>query len=193
VSAEREALIAEAIKEWLRFERGLGLEHQTPFFKFVGEMWRAINLDLDGKDRDTPWSAAAISFMVRNAGKHFSRYNGFTFAPSHSRYMHASIKHRDAGDTNAPFWGFRLHEKRPEIGDLVGRWRESPRDYDDAATSDSFKSHSDIVISIKPDHVLAMGGNVRQSLNITRYSKTGAGFLAAEDGVFILMSNRTDQ
>ena len=68
VSDVREALIAEAIREWLRFEKGLGREFDDPFAGYVGEMWRAINLNLDGRDRDVPWSAAAISFMVRNAG-----------------------------------------------------------------------------------------------------------------------------
>lgn len=191
VSAAREALVAEVIKEWLRFEKGLGLEHHDPFFKFVGEMWKAIGLGLDGKDRDTPWSAAAISFMVRNAAKKVPQYGKFKFAPSHSKYMHASITKRNAADTSAPFWGVRLHERLPEIGDIVGKWRETPRDFDDAAAGDSFKSHSDIIVSVRPDHVLAIGGNVQQSVNITRYEKTGAGFLAAQDGVFILMANRT--
>nr|WP_281357727.1 DUF2272 domain-containing protein [Aromatoleum diolicum] len=154
-------------------------------------MWRAIGLDLDGKDRDTPWSAAAISFMVRNAAERFPKYAKFKFAASHSRYMHASIVKRNAGDMDVPFWGFRLHEKRPEIGDIVGRWRETPRDFDDAETSDSFKSHTDIIVSVDSDSVLAIGGNVRQSVSISRYDKTGAGFLAATNGVFMHMVNRT--
>lgn len=71
VSAAREVLVAEALKEWLRFKKGQGLEHHDPFFKFVGQMWQAIGLNLDGKDRDAFWSAAAISFMVRHAGAAF--------------------------------------------------------------------------------------------------------------------------
>lgn len=190
VSAAREALVAEAIKEWLRFEKGQGIEHHDPFFKFVGEMFQAIGLDLDGKDRDTPWSAAAISFMVRHAGQNFSKYKNFKFAAAHSKYLHDSIVKRKNGDTNAPFWGFRLHERRPEIGDIVGKWRETPRDFDDAEVSDAFKSHTDIIVSVSPDFVLAIGGNVDQSVNITRYEKTAAGFLAAKDAVFMHMVNQ---
>jgi hypothetical protein len=190
VSAAREALVAEAIKEWLRFEKGQGMEHHEPFFKFVGEMFQAIGLNLDGKDRDTPWSAAAISFMVRHAGKDFPKYKNFKFAAAHAKYMHDSIVKRKKGDTDAPFWGFRLHEKRPEIGDLVGKWRETPRDFDDAEVSDAFKSHSDIIVSVSPDFVLAIGGNVDQSVNITHYEKTAAGFLAGKNAVFIHMVNQ---
>lgn len=190
VSDAREALVAEAIKEWLRFEKGQGQEHHEPFFRFVGEMWQAININLNGRDRDTPWSAAAISFMVRNAGETFPKYRNFKFAPAHSQYMHDSIVKRQQNDTIAPYWGFRLFERKPQIGDIVGKWRETPRDFDDAAASDAFKSHSDIIVSISPDFVLAIGGNVNQSVNITRYAKTPAGLLDGQNQVFMLMANQ---
>jgi hypothetical protein len=48
-----EALVAEAIKEWLRFEKRTG-SIADPFFKFVSQMWQSIGPALDGKDRDTP-------------------------------------------------------------------------------------------------------------------------------------------
>jgi len=191
VAPQREALVTQAIGEWLRFEKGQGQEHQSPFFKFVGEMWRAIGLNLDGKDRDQFWSAAAISFMVRNAGEEVPRYKRFKFAAAHSKYMHDSIVKRNNNDTRAPFWGFRLHEKRPEIGDIVCKWRETPRDFEDAEASDGFKGHSDIVVSVRPDFLLAIGGNVGNSVNLTRYRKTGAGFLAPQNAVFMHMVNRT--
>ena len=152
-------------------------------------MWQAIGQDLDGKDRDVPWSAAAISFIVRQAGTEFETYRRFKFAAAHSRYLHDSIVKRNAADQRAPFWGFRLHERRPAIGDIVARWRETPRTFDDAVHSDSFKSHTDIIISISPDFVLAMGGNVQQSMNITRYKKTPSGFVAADGEAMMLMVN----
>jgi hypothetical protein len=186
----REALVAQAIAEWLRFEKGLGKEQVDPYAGYVGEMWRAIGLDLDGRDRDVPWSAAAISWMVRNAGEHFPQYRGFRFAAAHARYIHDAIVRRNAGDGAAPFWGFRLHERRPQLGDLVCRWRETPRDFDDAAVQDSFKSHCDIVVRITADDVLAIGGNVAQSVSITRYQLTQTGFLGEEGGVFAHLVNR---
>jgi Uncharacterized protein conserved in bacteria (DUF2272) len=190
VSAARDALVAEAIKEWLRFEKGQGEEFEDPFFKFVGEMWEAIHLHLTGKDRGVPWSAAAISFMVRNAGATFPKYKNFKFAPSHSTYFHDSIVKQQSSDAAAPFWGFRRFEKSPQIGDIVGVWRETESTFEDAKRGDSFPSHSDIIVSVGPDFVLAIGGNVRQSVNITRYEKTQSGFLVKEDRVIILMVNQ---
>lgn len=190
VTDAREALIAEAIREWLRFEKGLGREMDDPFAGFVGEMWQAIGLDLDGRDRDVPWSAAAISFMVRNAGESFPKYRDFRFAAAHARYIHDSIAKRETNDEATPFWGFRLHERRPELGDMVCRWRETPRDFDDARVSDSFKSHCDIIVRITADEVFAIGGNVGHSVSITRYDKTPSGFLADSRAVFAHLVNR---
>lgn len=190
VSDAREELVGQAVLEWLRFQQGLGQEFDDPFAGFVGEMWQAIGLNLDGRDRDVPWSAAAISFMVRNAGKRFSKYQGFRFAAAHARYIHDSIIRRQQDDMSSPFWGFRLHEKRPELGDMVCRWRETPRTFDDAVVSNAFKSHCDIIVRITPDEVLAIGGNVGQSVSVARYDKTPGGFLADTRGVFAHLVNR---
>jgi hypothetical protein len=186
----REALIAQTIGEWLRFEKGLGREFDDPFAGYVGEMWQAIGMSLDGRDRDVPWSAAAISFMVRNAGRTFPHYQNFRFAAAHARYIHDAIVKRRADDTRAAFWGFRLHERRPELGDMVCRWRETERDFDDAAASDTFKSHCDIIVRITADEVFAIGGNVNHSVSITRYGKTPSGFLADSSNVFAHLVNR---
>ena len=190
VADAREVLIAQAIHEWLRFEKGLGREFNDPFAGFVGEMWQRIGMDLDGRDRDVPWSAAAISFMVRNAGETVPRYRRFRFAAAHARYIHDSISRRRAGDTDTPFWGHRLHELRPQLGDMVGRWRETERDYDDAIVSEHFKSHCDIIVRITTEQVFAIGGNVGHSVSITGYDKTEAGFLADRGNVFVHLVNR---
>ena len=44
VSSCVEALIAQTIREWLRFEKGLGREFDDPFAGYVGEMWQAIGM-----------------------------------------------------------------------------------------------------------------------------------------------------
>jgi hypothetical protein len=146
VAEAREGLVAQAISEWLRFEKGLGRETVDPFFKYVGEMWKAIDISLDGKDTDVPWSAAAISFMVGNAGKKFAKYKKFRFAPAHSRYIFGSIGRRMNNDETTPFWGMRLFEAQPQLGDIVCKWRETPQTFETAAVSDAYKSHCDIIV-----------------------------------------------
>ena len=57
---------------------------------------------------------------------------------------------------------------------------------------DAFKSHTDIVISVRPDEVLAIGGNVSNSVNVTRYAKVPSGHLSDGKGVFAHLVNNAD-
>lgn len=191
VVMQRDTLVDNAIKQWLRFDQGQGMEYNRPYSGYVGEMWRAIKMNLDGNDRDMPWSAAFISYVVRQSIGDGSKYAKFKFASSHSKYLHDSIVKKQAGDESAPFWGYRLNEKKPQVGDIVARWREVERDYNDAAHHDSFKSHCDIVVSVNADFVLAVGGNVGQSVSITRYEKSGSGYLLPYHQAFMLMVNNS--
>jgi hypothetical protein len=184
-SAAKERLISAAVTEWVRFDRGTGQEHLAPFHAFVGEMWRAIGQDLDGRDRDQPWSAAFISFIVRKAGP---EYSDFRFAAAHSRYIHDSITKRDAG-TVAPFWGFRLNEHKVGLGDLVCQWRTSKRTFDDAGSSDAFFSHCDVVVEVAPGSVRALGGNNGHTVGFKTYATNADGFLKAENKVFAVLRN----
>ncbi|WP_447797763.1 DUF2272 domain-containing protein [Pseudomonas moraviensis] len=189
VSAPRETLVSNAIAQWLRFDQGQGMEYNKPYSGYVGEMWKSIKLSLDGNDRDMPWSAAFISFVIRKSVAVENKYKNFKFASSHSRYLHDSIIRRQSDDVSVPFWGYRLNEQIPQIGDVVARWRETERNYNDASHDDSFKSHCDIIVSVNADFVLAIGGNVGQSVSITRYEKTGAGYLSHSGQAFMLMVN----
>lgn len=182
-SDAKERLMAEAVAQWLRFERGAGKENVGPFVGFVGEMWQSIGLVLNGRDRDQPWSAAFISFVVRRAG-----YTGFKFAAAHARYIHDSIVRRQAGQAS-PFWGFSLNEHKPQLGDLVCRWRLVRRTFDDAVARDDFKSHCDIVVQVKPDRVNTIGGNVGDSVSTTSYALDSRGFLSGADNVFAVLRN----
>jgi hypothetical protein len=160
------------------------LENEDPFFLFIGEMWQALGADFDGKDRDVPWSAAFISFVVRNAG-----YQGFRFAAAHSRYIHDAIVKRRQGVAEAPFWGFRLSEHRPELGDLVCQWRIVSQTFDGAAIEESFKSHCDVVVELKDTFVRAIGGNVKESVFMKTYSLDSDGFLKNSKNVFAILRN----
>jgi hypothetical protein len=184
-SAAKERLMSNAVAEWVRFDRGEGLEHVDPFFRFVGEMWQAIGENLDGRDRDQPWSAAFISWIVRRAG---AEYAAFRFAASHSRYIHDSIKKREAG-TPSPFWGFRLREHRVSLGDLVCQWRIDPQTFDGARSSDSFFSHCDVVVEVTPGSVRTLGGNVDHTVGFKTYAVNADGFLKAENKVFAVLRN----
>lgn len=185
VSPARESLMQAAIAEWFRFNKGTGLEHKSPYYRYVGQMWDAIGMDLDGRDRDVPWSAAFISWCVRKAGP---PYDGFKFAAAHARYINQAIK-AHISETPSPFWGFRLNEHEVQLGDLICQWRESPTSYDQAKTSDAFFSHCDIVVEINGAGVRALGGNNSNTVGFKAYARNPAGFLKSENNVFAILRN----
>jgi hypothetical protein len=194
LSRNREKLIASVREEYVRFKRGLGKEYNQPFAGYVGEMWEAIGLHLDGTDTDQPWSAAAISFMVKNAG---SAYSEFRFAAGHSKFIYDAIKARNEGDESKPFWGFRLHEVRPEIGDIVGRDNpdyEPVVNYDVAEHLESYRSHSDVVVRIDTENnkLIGIGGNVSDSVGTATYDLAPGDFLAPTRHTFVILKNITD-
>ena len=185
VSELKEALISNAVKEWLRFERGNKLEYEDPQYKYVGEYWSKIDLNLDGRDRDQPWSAAFISFVARAAG-----YNDFKFAPAHSTYVYDAVDKRRANDTTAPFWGFNVGEHKPQLGDLVCRWRgNNPISSMNSLPRGGFQSHCDIVVEIRDTEVRTLGGNVEQTVSISTYPLTSNGFLRAAKNVYGVLRN----
>lgn len=190
----REALLAAVHHEYMRFDRGLGQEHVKPYAGYVGEMWKAIGSKLDGTDRDQPWSAAAISFMVRKAGP---AYANFAFKPAHSKFVHAAIRARRRADHSFPFWGCRLHEAPPQLGDIVVRDNPqfAPRvDFDVAEKLQSYRSHSDIIVHIDSDkqRAVAVGGNINDSVGVELYDLTPGDFLASTKHTFALLRNITD-
>jgi hypothetical protein len=121
---------------------------------------------------------------VRNAG-----YQGFRFAAAHSRYIHDAIIKRQQDDVGAPFWGFRLSEHRPKLGDMVCQWRMVPRTFAEAARKDSFKSHCDVVVELRDTFVRAIGGNVGQSVAMKTFSLNDRGFLKNTNRVFAILRN----
>jgi hypothetical protein len=128
--------------------------------------------------------------MVRNAGKKVAKYRQFRFAPAHSRYIFDAISRRVNADATVPFWGFKLFERQPQLGDIVCKWRETPQTFQTAAASDAYKSHCDIIVRIGPDDLQAIGGNVSNSVSLTTYRKTPSGFVEPADNVFALLANQ---
>jgi hypothetical protein len=164
-----EALLRAAIDEWLRFEKGLADEKADPYYKYVREMWAAIGEPYDGRSRypdgkEVPWSAAFISWVVRKAGPD---YANFQFAASHSVFVNNAIKAQVTNRLDKPFWGYRITEKKPEIGDIIQRNRGSGMfTYSYAENHSKYESHSDIVVEVTSDVVRVLGGNVSDTVTM---------------------------
>lgn len=177
-----------ATEEWRffgdqRYNRSGGIIHtgrkegEDGWWQRVGLYWAKIGRDdLDGRDHDWPWSAAFISWVMRQAGAD----HRFAYSASHATYISKSIRDRNQGNANALYWGYRLNERKPQVGDLVC-WDRDPDkvvDYDHQHLG-NYSSHTDLVVSVGADEIEIIGGNVGNSVTRRPLALTAEGFLAS--------------
>ncbi|MGO1077278.1 DUF2272 domain-containing protein [Inquilinus sp. CA228] len=183
-------LIASAAHYWELFDRGSGTEDKPPYKGYVLQMWDELGQGRPPGDntshRDWPWSAAGMSAFIRRA----EGYTGFKYNAGHALYINDAIVKMKANKP-APFWGYRINEKKPEVGDLVAQWRDNRIDYDHAATHSSFKSHTDVVCQVLDGSVRAIGANVpTDTVGVKVYKLTTDGYLAGERSEIAILKNR---
>lgn len=194
---EVESLLRTTVDEWLRFDKGKGREEDQPYRGYVREMWAAIGEPYDGASKyangeDVPWSAAFISWVVRKAGP---AYANFRFAASHSVFVNNAIKARVTGNLDKPFWGYRITEHKPALGDIIQRSRTSGAiSFSYAENHAEYASHSDIVVEVTPDVVRVIGGNVGDTVahatSLQEYHLDASGYLLPGQNIIALLKNR---
>jgi hypothetical protein len=200
-----EALLLAVRREWLRFAKGNASEKHDPYCQYVGEMWQAIGFNYDGRSKysngkDVPWSGAFISWVVSRAG---AGYGAFKFADAHSQFVHDAIQARLLERRDRPFWGYRITQQRPAIGDIVARNRaRNSYSFDHAERNSAYKSHSDVVVEARPGMIRVIGGNVGNTVslssfsgsdNLQEYALDEDGFIRPGQKVIALLKNRASE
>ena len=152
----------------------------------VGVYWRdGVYLALTGKDTDEPWSAAFMSWVMRESGLG----NRFRYSEWHAHYINEAIEARRQGDDSRAFWGYRLDEVSPRVGDLVCYSRQDGISFD--RRPDTFASHTDLVVAVRPGQVDVIGGNVQDSVTLKTLSTDPQGRLVDKNQRwFAIMRNR---
>jgi hypothetical protein len=136
-------------------------EWEDPYWERVGDYWKAVGFpNLTGKDTDVPWSAAFMSWVMKEAGMG----DRFSYSEWHATYIRNSIIARKQGDKQFAFWGYRLHERAPQVGDLVGYARQGGVSYDYQPLT--YASHTDLVVAVRPHEIDVIGGNVKDSVSL---------------------------
>jgi hypothetical protein len=190
-------ILLVAVQEWNYFgghfeDRGKTLrkghgETETGYDKKVGEYWKVgTGQNLDGDDTGWAWSATFISYVMRKAGV---SDRDFRRSIRHSEYIHFALKNRLA--FGAKFVGRRLTEYRPKEGDLICNSRAGAGiTFDKAVTRDSYKSHCDIVVYVRPDEIGVIGGNVgpeadgKQTVGLRTWKLNAGGYLSDKSKAF---------
>jgi hypothetical protein len=119
--------------------------------------------------------------------------NRFRYSTQHSVYISQAIRDRLNARADAGYWGFRLNEQAPDVGDIVCWAREDGVDYDNQKNG-NYKGHCDIVVQKSDGMVFVIGGNVGDSVTKRPLRLAPNGFLqpTVEGGetLFALMENR---
>jgi len=196
-------IVDKAIREWQFFGQQTyninghatqvgHKEGEDGWYERVGVYWKdGVNINgLDGRDHGVPWSVAFISWVMKNGGAG----SRFRYSSQHSVYVSQSIRDFLQGRTAAGFWGRRLNEQKPQIGDIVCWARQPGIDYDHQHNGD-YAGHCDIVVAIRANEIDVIGGNVGDSVT-KRPLALSSGYIVpvvqGGENLFALMQNRLD-
>ncbi len=158
----------------------------------VNRYWRAVGLDLTGKDCQQPWSAAFISWLMATAGV---PEDDFPPAAAHWVYVSYLIRHADR--PSARFVPHAIDAYRPQPGDLICASRGGPAPswlYPpvQSGLSAPVPMHCDMVIGQWGRTLQAIGGNVRNAVSESILTLDSDGYLrpTPQRPWFLVIENR---
>jgi hypothetical protein len=159
-----------ALEEFKAWGNGTKKENDKSMQDTIAKYWKEgagiLNWSTQ-KMQDEAWSSAFISYIVKKSGGG----TDWKYAPSHSTYINDTIKNRLENNSNR-FKGYKPEEVKIEIGDIVGRPRQNGVTYN---SKGAYKSHGDIVVGIKNGIAETIGGNVGNSVSMTKVPLTNDG------------------
>jgi hypothetical protein len=172
-----------------RLAHGGHKEGEEGFYQRVGQYWlEGTNTrNIDGRDHDFPWSAAFISWVMKSSGAG----DNFRYSTQHSVYISQAIRDH-LNNNNVGFWGWRVNEHKPVVGDLACWAREAGVDFEHQKGG-NYAGHCDIIVEVDADEIFVIGGNVGDSVTRRPLSLDG-GFLTVRElggeTLFAIMQNR---
>jgi hypothetical protein len=157
-------------------------ETSSETLPYLQEYWRTLGWKDDQWTTGTAWSGAFISFVMKKAR---ATKEDFPFSARHSVYIQKAIDNKQ-NKKRKGFKGYKLDEKKVELGDLVCYARQGGVGYD---TKGEYISHCDIVVAIDGDNALAIGGNVSNSVTESKIPLVN-GFVKAGNRRFVVIKTK---
>jgi len=169
------AIVGVAMEEWNFWGRSTPgsiskVESDPQVLAHIESYWAIGVGEPKPGDFHTRWSAAFISYCMRKGGAGAR----FFYNERHSRYIKRAIDEK--GDQASSFWGHRLDEYPPKVGDVVC-WASEPGVSYDNQKGGEYSGHCDIVVAVNSGDVEIIGGNVSQSVTRSHLAINGQGCL----------------
>lgn len=179
-----DAIVRVAETEYRRWNDGRKLrETDTDAVPILQRYYReGVNIQVGAAElqdtnwqKEHPWSAVFISYVMRAAGAG----SAFRYSPAHQDYIAAGRRNRLDNVTSNPFWAYRADEMVPQVGDLICNARgDSGATYDNIGDKQRRKTHCDIVTAVSPGQLRVIGGNVNQNVDVKHLETRQDGRLA---------------
>lgn len=145
------------------------------YWKSAGYSW-INNSNIAQYATQYPWSSAFISFVMR------SQYSDFPKSPSHSQYTLWAKSNRQQGATK--FVAYKPNEYKPEPGDIIvqrrGNFTGNLDNLYQGATT-----HGDIVVSNDGNKIVAIGGNLGDTVTKVSYNAVN-GYLNTANHIAVI-------
>ncbi len=187
INPEVDKLVELAGAEYRRFNFGTRHESHPDSRARIKDYWLSFSRTAQDAEK-VAWSAAFISFVVKNAGLSKS----FAFAESHTTYLSDSKRARLAKDSSRAYWAVRLQERKLTVGDLVGAYRTGKDCGSSVKTYDSlpgdFCSHCDLVVAIRDGVAITIGGNVSNTVKAKEVPLSATGQTLEGSKRFVVMA-----
>jgi hypothetical protein len=154
-AAASRSIVAIAQAEFDRFH-GVN-EGDQPLRGRIADYYEAAggSRDLDPTLDENAWSAAFVSFCVKQSG---ATPDQFAFSLLHSVFVHAAIANADAD--RGVFRGHPITAYAPKLGDLVHHNRSGGTlSFEFARAHTGYPSHSAIVVDFEVRSAVTIGGN----------------------------------
>lgn len=127
----------------------LAVGKKTTTAQIQSELWQ--NGNKAKNIYGNPWSAAFISWVMKEAGAG----NSFSYHAAHAGYIVAAKRNTD---NNAErFWAFQAQSTSPQVGDIVCFPRENGVTY--ANIEVRMRTHGDLVVAKNGNSITVIGGN----------------------------------
>lgn len=176
-----------ALAEYNFWQNGAIKEGDPRTMERLRAYWRdgaGVKNWTDAQMKSEAWSAAFISYIMKKSGAG----KDWKYSPSHSTYIVDAIKNRKENNSN-PFKGYKPEEVKVEVGDLVGYPRQAGVTYD---TTGAFMSHTDVVVKIGNGYADSIGGNISDTVKVTRVPLTPDGKIdkSKASKYFVVIKNK---
>jgi hypothetical protein len=157
----------------------IGMNAGTRFSRWTGKHDAEGNVFPASRDIDYAWSAAFISYVMREAGAGPL----FPYSAAHAFYVDAGWHADRSAHPRYAVRAERVEDYAPETGDLIcfGSGPDSNLRYRDLPVP-FFYGHCDLVTAAAPQVLTVIGGNVDDAVTMKHVPTTREGKLATPDG-----------